>query len=338
MPQNVTAAKDRNKEKSYKKFLETKCSDQWKRHLEIELGNPPGRLRAYVRWHLHSKLNRNMYKPAPYLTHQSAPFQLELLRIRTQSMIHLIPTHLHYGIGTPRADYEDRVCPYCLMTGTQILGDEVHIICHCPTTKGVLEKFTDKFIRLMRVLDLPPFATFDPEEKTRIVLGNPPSQVLNKTLKNWIREATPVCGEFVHFLRMHITTIQLTKIDMSSDDDSAESSSSDDEASPILLPTNFAIAPSPPRSDTLEPLNPAGQQMVGQHIMYKWPKHGWCTGKITECNDNPKTKIGKMIVNFVVLYTDDNSLGPHCLSLENFNHSADDDSPNHTWIMINPSP
>ena len=137
---------------------------------------------------------------------------------------------------------------------------------------------------------------------------------------------------------MHITTIQLTKIDMSSDDDSTESSSSDDEASPIHLPTNFALAPSPPRSDTFEPLNPAGQQMVGQHIMYKWPKHGWCTGKITECNDNPKTKIGKMIVNFVVLYTDDNSLGPHCLSLENFNHCADDDSPNHTWIMIDPSP
>ena len=125
---------------------------------------------------------------------------------------------------------------------------------------------------------------------------------------------------------------------MSSDDDSAESSSSDDEVSPILLPTNFAIAPSPPRSDTLEPLNPAGHQMVGQHIMYKWPTHGWCIGKIIECNDNPKTKIGKLTVNFVVLYYDDKTLGPHCLSLKNFNHSADDNSPNHTWIMINPSP
>ena len=88
MPHNVTLAKPHNKEKSNKKYLETQCSDQWQQHLEITLSSPPGRVRAYVHWHLHNKHKRGTYKPAPYLTHQSSPYQLELLRIRTQHTIH----------------------------------------------------------------------------------------------------------------------------------------------------------------------------------------------------------------------------------------------------------
>ena len=45
-----------------------------------------------------------------------------------------------------------------------------------------------------------------------------------------------------------------------------------------------------------------------------------------------------MIANFTVLYLDDDTSGPHCLSLVNYNDNADDDAPNHMWIMINPSP
>jgi len=64
MPQNVTLAKPHIKEKSYKKYLETQCSDQWRKYLEITLSSPPGRVRAYVQWHLHNKHKRSMYKPA----------------------------------------------------------------------------------------------------------------------------------------------------------------------------------------------------------------------------------------------------------------------------------
>jgi len=84
MPQNVTLTKPHNKQKSLKIYLETQCSDQWRKHLEIALSNPPGRVRAYVHWHLHQKHQRSMYKPAPNLTHQSSPYQLKLLRIHTQ--------------------------------------------------------------------------------------------------------------------------------------------------------------------------------------------------------------------------------------------------------------
>ena len=73
MPENVNVAKPPNKEKSYKKYLESKCSDQWRKHVQITLSDPPGRVRAYVHWYLHNKHKRSMYKPAPYLTHPSCP-------------------------------------------------------------------------------------------------------------------------------------------------------------------------------------------------------------------------------------------------------------------------
>ena len=58
MPQNVVTVQPHYKAKSYKKYLEIQCSAQWQTHLEMELNNPPGRLRAYVHWHLHSKQKR----------------------------------------------------------------------------------------------------------------------------------------------------------------------------------------------------------------------------------------------------------------------------------------
>ena len=114
-----------NKEKSYKKYLESQCSDQWRKHLELTLSDPPGRVRAYLNWHLHNKHKRIMYKPAPYLTHLSCPYQLELLRICTQHTILIIPSHLHYAFRAPRAHYQDRVCPHCLDKGSatvQVIG------------------------------------------------------------------------------------------------------------------------------------------------------------------------------------------------------------------------
>ena len=149
-------------------------------------------MRAYVHWHLHNKHKRSMYKPAPYLTHTSCPYQLELLRLRTQQTIHIIPSHLHYAFKAPRAAYQDRVCPHCFDKGTTVLGDEICITCNCLATQGVLQQFTAKFQRLTRLLDLPPFASFTPDEKTRMVLGNPPPQVLQKGLHRWIMEATPI--------------------------------------------------------------------------------------------------------------------------------------------------
>jgi len=90
LPHNITLAKPLNKEKSCKKYLESQCSDQWRTQLELTLSNPPGRVRAYVQWHLHNKHNCSMYKAASYLT----PFQFELPRIR------ITANYSHYTFPT----------------------------------------------------------------------------------------------------------------------------------------------------------------------------------------------------------------------------------------------
>jgi len=155
-----------------------------------------------------------------------------------------------------------------------------------------------------------------------MVLGNPPPQVLQKGLKGWVTEATPICSEFV---------------DMSSDDEVALSSDSNDDFSPVLLPPGFQPALTPPNATMLVPLHPAGQQMLGQYILFKWPTCGWCLGTISACNTNPKRKVSKQIVNFIVFYPDDGSSEPHCLFLDNYNEDIDNDSPNHTWFLLQPS-
>ena len=255
LPQNITLAKTLNKEKSYTKYIESQCSDQWRKHLELTPSNPLGRVRAYVHWHLHNKHKRSKYKPAPYLTHQSCPYKLELLQIRTQHTIHIIPSQLHYAFQHARADYKDRVCPHCFAIGTTVHGDELHIICHCPATKVVLEKFTSKFQSLTRLLDLPPIASITPDEMTRLVLlklGNPAPPVLNQNLKEWIAEAIPICDEFAYTLRMHVTVLHPVVVDLSSDVDAALSSDSHDASdfSPILLPPGFQPASVPPHIAT----------------------------------------------------------------------------------------
>jgi len=100
MPPSVQQAKPQNREKSYRKILEKLCSKQCMQHLQSELLGPPGRSRAYVHWHLSiDTLGRNLYRLAQYLTHQNAKYQLEMLRIRTQSCIDYISSHLHYQRG-----------------------------------------------------------------------------------------------------------------------------------------------------------------------------------------------------------------------------------------------
>ena len=80
-------------------------------------------------------------------------------------------------------------------------------------------------------------------------------------------EATPICSEFAYALRMHVTSLLPTVVDMSDDDEAALSSDNNDEFSPILLPPGFQPALTPPNDTILVPLDPAGQQMLGQHIV-----------------------------------------------------------------------
>ena len=105
MPHNLTLAKPHNKTRSYKKYLETQCSDQWRKHLKITPNNPPGRVRAYVDWHLHSKHKRSMYKPAPYPSHPP----ILTLPTRAPSDPHPV-YHQHYTFPPPLCIWEPTSC------------------------------------------------------------------------------------------------------------------------------------------------------------------------------------------------------------------------------------
>jgi len=88
-------------------------------------------------------------------------------------------------------------------------------------------------------------------------------------------EATPICSEFAYALRIHVTSLLPAVVDMSSNDEAALSSDSNDDFSPILLPPGFQPALTPPNDTMLVPLDPAGQQMIGQHIFRLQMAHVW---------------------------------------------------------------
>jgi len=173
MPPSVQQAKPQNREKSYRKILEKLCSTQWMQHLHSELLGPLGQLRAYAHWHLSSDtLGRNLYRHAPC---QNAKYKLEMLRIRTQSSIDYIPSHLHYQRGpADQAHYLDMLCPLslfplCLPAAGPTLAHKKHIISQCPASWDVLHDptFFNRFQSLTRLIDTQPFQLLDSAQRSR---------------------------------------------------------------------------------------------------------------------------------------------------------------------------
>ena len=205
MPPSVQQAKPQNREKSYRKILEKLCSKQWMQHLQSKLLGPPGRLRAYVHWHLSSDtLGRNLDRPGPYLEKKYSGSEL-----RAGLTTYLF--HLHYQRGpVDQAPYQDRLCPLCLPAAGHVLGDEKHIISQCSASRAVLHdpKFFNRFEGLTRLIDTQPFQLLDSEEQIRVAIGNPPLSLMCKDFHTWRQEATVMCGEFAHALRMHLRPLQ----------------------------------------------------------------------------------------------------------------------------------
>ena len=87
-------------------------------------------------------------------------------------------------------------------------------------------------------------------------------------------------------------------------------SASDEEDlfEPVSLPPNFSMDPCPTDYTPFQPLNPAGQQLIGRYIYYKWPEVGWCLGQIKEWNSDSSLKMWRKIVNFRVYYECDTDI------------------------------
>ena len=117
-------------------------------------------------------------------------------------------------------------------------------------------------------------------------------------------------------------------IQITSDDESE--SSSDEDLIPLTPPPKFKIADTPTDSLWFVPQHPAGHKPLWQ------ASYGWCQGEIIKCNPDPTLKIGKLMVNFIAYYPCDKTYPEHALSLQNYNTTADHDSPPHTWLLIDP--
>ena len=102
-----------------------------------------------------------------------------------------------------------------------------------------------------------------------------------------------------------------------------------------LLPAGFAISPSPPEwlSLELEHMPTEDSQLVGKHILYKWPLSAgsWLVGKVA-LNTDKKQKIGDNICNFKAYYETDKAWAHHHLTLPKYAKSSG--SKVDSWVLL----
>jgi len=150
----------------------------------------------------------------------------------------------------------------------------------------------------------PSFTTFSVDERRRdhtTSTREPPSPSFEKGITQMGTRSHPSLWKFAYAFRTHITSLKPAVVDLSFDHDNAASSDKKDDFSNILLSSGFQPASILSPKTMLAPLDPAGQQLIRHHILFKWPTFGWCLGRISEQNhSNPKRKVCKQAVNFNV--------------------------------------
>jgi len=172
------------------------------------------------------------------------------------------------------------------------------------------------------------------------MLGNPPRELLVKNMTTWKTEASPRCGRFAYDLYSHITknAPSLTTC-LSSDSETFSDDEEDEMFEHITIPPKFTIDPTPTDNTPFQPLNPAGQDLVGKYVFFKWPDYGWCLGEIAEWNADPTVKVWQKIVNFKVNYPGfAQSIGSHALSLDCYCCDSNGLAPDWSWVFLSPIP
>ena len=81
------------------------------------------------------------------------------------------------------------------------------MIITCPHSNGLWSTYVDKFRKVSRRLDLPPFVRLTHQQQLRFALGNPPLQLLKKDYKLWMEVVVPLCVEFAGALRRHLESL-----------------------------------------------------------------------------------------------------------------------------------
>jgi len=259
------------------------------------------------------------------------------------------------------------VCPYCA-SGTQILGDELHIICQCPITTVVLDRFALKPTAHATTCPyLPRFLlsrrdhTTSPREPPSTNRAKGPTEMDTRSQPPMLR--VRVCPPHTHHIITTISVLLTCPLMMRTQHRQTMTTIFHSSTSPWLLTRILIWFAFITGNSSLEPLieglcaqihvnlrwrvfhttnqhhariprpHRSTAHWASYRLLFKLPTYGWCLGRISEGKSNPKRKVCKQVVNFIVFYTDDGSSRPHCLSLENYNIDGDNDSPNHTWML-----
>ena len=113
-------------------------------------------------------------------------------------------------------------------------------------------------------------------------------------------------------------------------DDEDDEDEDDEPPAPCVAPDGYRIVAEPPPADALEPRNGAQEILVGQWLLYRWARVGWCVGAIKEANGDRRRKIKDVgVINFFVHYEIDDNTSAHMLELEKY--GADDVG---SWVLL----
>ena len=123
----------KNRERPFRSMIRKIISDLWNGQLYIaahtHAGQSPGRKASYIKITNNDLQRLELFKPAQFL--RIPHNQLPLLRLRTQATSY-ISTHLHLSNIHTYTPYAERYCSSCLPGALKILGNEAHILLHCP--------------------------------------------------------------------------------------------------------------------------------------------------------------------------------------------------------------
>jgi len=92
-------------------------------------GQPLGEKALYIHIARDDLQRLDLFKPALFF--RTPPNPLPLLRLKTQATSY-ISTHLHLSNIHTYTPYAERYCSSCLPGALKILGNEAHILLHCP--------------------------------------------------------------------------------------------------------------------------------------------------------------------------------------------------------------
>jgi len=87
------------------------------------------------------------------------------------------------------------------------------MIAHCPDLHAVGHNGTvaqhhhQDFLSLFRLCDIPSFSHLDPQDRVRVMLGNPPTvgALLKKNLRIWSESAPALCAKLSYDLLVAIS-------------------------------------------------------------------------------------------------------------------------------------